>query len=336
MHTGMTHAAFPDLRLRRTRRTAWSRAMVRETQLTPANLIWPLFVCQGDGVEEPIASLPGVSRWSVDLLVARARDAVDAGIPCLALFPYTQPDRRSEDGAEALNSDNLMCRATAAIKDALGDAIGVLTDVALDPYTSHGQDGLIDAAGYVLNDETVEVLVGQALNQARAGADIIAPSDMMDGRIGAIREALEVEGFGHVQIMSYAAKYASAFYGPFRDAVGSRGLLKGDKKTYQMDPANVEEALREVEQDLAEGADSVMVKPGLPYLDVVRAVKDAFAVPVYAYQVSGEYAMIEAAAAAGAGDRDALVLETLLAFRRAGASGILSYHALHAARLLTA
>ena len=336
MHTGMTHAAFPDLRLRRTRRTAWSRAMVRETQLTPANLIWPLFVCPGDGVEEPIASLPGVSRWSVDLLVARARDAVDAGIPCLALFPYTQPDRRSEDGAEALNPDNLMCRATAAIKDALGDAIGVLTDVALDPYTSHGQDGLIDAAGHVLNDETVEVLVGQALNQARAGADIIAPSDMMDGRIGAIREALEIEGFGHVQIMSYAAKYASAFYGPFRDAVGSRGLLKGDKKTYQMDPANVEEALREVEQDLAEGADSVMVKPGLPYLDVVRAVKDAFAVPVYAYQVSGEYAMIEAAAAAGAGDRDALVLETLLAFRRAGASGVLSYHALHAARLLTA
>ncbi len=336
MHTGMTHAAFPDLRLRRTRRTAWSRAMVRETQLTPANLIWPLFVCPGDGVEEPIASLSGVSRWSVDLLVARARDAVDAGIPCLALFPYTQPDRRSEDGAEALNPDNLMCRATAAIKDALGDAIGVLTDVALDPYTSHGQDGLIDAAGYVLNDETVEVLVGQALNQARAGADIIAPSDMMDGRIGAIREALEIEGFGHVQIMSYAAKYASAFYGPFRDAVGSRGLLKGDKKTYQMDPANVEEALREVEQDLAEGADSVMVKPGLPYLDVVRAVKDAFAVPVYAYQVSGEYAMIEAAAAAGAGDRDALVLETLLAFRRAGASGVLSYHALHAARLLTA
>ena len=310
--------------------------MVRETQLTPANLIWPLFVCQGDGVEEPIASLPGVSRWSVDLLVARARDAVDAGIPCLALFPYTQPDRRSEDGAEALNPDNLMCRATAAIKDALGDAIGVLTDVALDPYTSHGQDGLIDAAGYVLNDETIEVLVGQALNQARAGADIIAPSDMMDGRIGAIREALEVEGFGHVQIMSYAAKYASAFYGPFRDAVGSRGLLKGDKKTYQMDPANVEEALREVEQDLAEGADGVMVKPGLPYLDVVRAVKDAFAVPVYAYQVSGEYAMIEAAAAAGAGDRDALVLETLLAFRRAGASGVLSYHALHAAKLLAA
>jgi len=310
--------------------------MVRETHLTPANLIWPLFVCAGEGVEEPIASLPGVSRWSVDLLVARAREAVAAGIPCLALFPYTEADRRSDDGAEALNPANLMCRATAAIKQALGDDIGVLTDVALDPYTSHGQDGLIDGAGRVLNDETVAVLVGQALNQARAGADIIAPSDMMDGRIGAIRRSLEAEGFGHVQIMSYAAKYASAFYGPFRDAVGSRGLLKGDKKGYQMDPANAEEALREVEMDLAEGADSVMVKPGLPYLDIVRAVKQRFEVPVFAYQVSGEYAMIEAAAAAGAGDRDALVLETLLAFRRAGASGILTYHALHAARLLGA
>ncbi len=310
--------------------------MVRETHLTPANLIWPLFVCAGEGVEEPIASLPGVSRWSVDLLVARAREAVAAGIPCLALFPYTEADRRSDDGAEALNPANLMCRATAAIKQALGDDIGVLTDVALDPYTSHGQDGLIDGAGRVLNDETVAVLVGQALNQARAGADIIAPSDMMDGRIGAIRKSLEAEGFGHVQIMSYAAKYASAFYGPFRDAVGSRGLLKGDKKGYQMDPANAEEALREVEMDLAEGADSVMVKPGLPYLDIVRAVKQRFEVPVFAYQVSGEYAMIEAAAAAGAGDRDALVLETLLAFRRAGASGILTYHALHAARLLGA
>ena len=310
--------------------------MVRETHLTPANLIWPLFVCAGEGVEEPIASLPGVSRWSVDLLVERAREAADAGIPCLALFPYTEADRRSDDGAEALNPANLMCRATAAIKQVLGDDIGILTDVALDPYTSHGQDGLIDDAGRVLNDETVAVLVGQALNQARAGADIIAPSDMMDGRIAAIRKALEAEGFGHVQIMSYAAKYASAFYGPFRDAVGSRGLLKGDKKGYQMDPANAEEALREVEMDLAEGADSVMVKPGLPYLDIVRAVKQRFEVPVFAYQVSGEYAMIEAAAAAGAGDRDALVLETLLAFRRAGASGVLTYHALHAARLLGA
>lgn len=308
--------------------------MVREAHLVPSHLIWPLFVCSGSGQEEPVSSLPGVSRWSVDLIVERAREAVAEGIPCLALFPSTQPERRSLMGEEALNPDNLMCRATAAIKDALGDEIGVLSDVALDPYTSHGQDGIIDDQGYVLNDETVEQLVGQALNQARAGIDIIAPSDMMDGRIGAIRDALEAEGFSHVQIMSYAAKYASAFYGPFRDAVGSGGLLKGDKKSYQMDPANIEEALREVEQDLAEGADSVMVKPGLPYLDVVRAVKETFAVPIFAYQVSGEYAMIEAAAAVGAGDRDALVMETLLAFRRAGASGVLSYHALHAARIL--
>ena len=308
--------------------------MHRENTLTPANLIWPLFVTEGTGVEEPIASLPGVSRWSVDGIVARAKEAVGLGIPCLALFPNTQPERRSEDGREALNPDNLMCRAIRAIKDACGDDIGVLTDVALDPYTSHGQDGLIDAAGYVLNDATVEMLVGQSLNQAAAGADIIAPSDMMDGRIAAIRAALEGEGHSNIQIMSYAAKYASAFYGPFRDAVGSSGLLKGNKKTYQMDPANAEEALREVAMDLAEGADSVMVKPGLPYLDIVRAVKQRFEVPVFAYQVSGEYAMIEAAVSVGAGDRDALVLETLLAFRRAGCSGVLSYHAAHAARLL--
>lgn len=327
---------FPATRLRRTRATAWSRALYRETLLTPADLIWPLFVTDGTGVEEPIGSLPGVSRWSVDGIVARAREAVDLGIPVLALFPYTQPDRRSADGKEALNPDNLMCRAIAAIKQACGDDIGVLTDVALDPYTDHGQDGLVDDAGYVVNDATVDVLVGQSLNQARAGADIIAPSDMMDGRIGAIRDALEQGGHANVQIMSYAAKYASAFYGPFRDAVGSRGLLKGDKKTYQMDPANAEEALREVELDLAEGADSVMVKPGLPYLDIVRRVKEAFEVPVFAYQVSGEYAMIEAAVAAGAGERDALVLETLLAFKRAGCSGVLTYHAAHAARLLNA
>ena len=327
---------FPATRLRRTRASAWSRALHRETMLTPADLIWPLFVTEGAGVEEPIGSLPGVSRWSVDLIAARAKEAVALGIPCLALFPNTQPERRSEDGAEALNPDNLMCRAIRAIKQACGDDIGVLTDVALDPYTSHGQDGLVDAAGYVLNDATVEVLVGQSLNQAAAGADVIAPSDMMDGRIGAIRDALEDAGQANVQIMSYAAKYASAFYGPFRDAVGSRGLLKGDKKTYQMDPANAEEALREVELDLAEGADSVMVKPGLPYLDIVRRVKEAFEVPVFAYQVSGEYAMIEHAAAAGAGDRDALVLETLLAFKRAGCSGVLTYHAAHAARLLGA
>lgn len=308
--------------------------MVRETMLSPADLIWPLFVTEGEAVEEPISSLPGVSRWSVDQIVVRAAEAIDLGIPCIALFPNTQPERRSEDGEEALNPDNLMCRAIRAIKQAHGDAIGVLTDVALDPYTSHGQDGLIDDAGYVLNDETVAVLVDQAINQANAGADIIAPSDMMDGRIGAIRKALEMNGHPNVQIMSYAAKYASAFYGPFRDAVGSSGLLKGNKKTYQMDPANSDEAMREVAMDIAEGADSVMVKPGLPYLDIVRRVRDQFDVPVFAYQVSGEYAMIEAAAAAGAGDRDALVLETLMAFKRAGCSGILTYHAALAARLL--
>ena len=308
--------------------------MVRENVLTPADLIWPLFVTEGDAIEEPISTLPGVSRWSVDQVVIRAAEAISLGIPCIALFPNTQADRRSDDGAEALNPDNLMCRAIRAVKDAHGDAIGVLTDVALDPYTAHGQDGLLDADGYVLNDETVAVLVDQAINQAEAGADIIAPSDMMDGRIGAIRRALEMGGHVNVQIMSYAAKYASAFYGPFRDAVGSRGLLKGDKKGYQMDPANAREALREVEMDIAEGADSVMVKPGLPYLDIIRSVSDRFDVPVFAYQVSGEYAMIEAAAAAGAGDRDALVLETLLAFKRAGCSGILTYHAAHAARLL--
>jgi porphobilinogen synthase len=240
---------------------------------------------------------------------------------------------RSDDGAEALNPDNLMCQAIRALKDAVPD-IGVLTDVALDPYTSHGHDGLVDAAGYVVNDSTAAKLVEQALNQARAGADIIAPSDMMDGRIGMIRGALEADGAHNVQIMSYAAKYASGFYGPFRDAVGSRGLLKGDKKTYQMDPANAEEALREVALDLAEGADTVMVKPGLPYLDIICRVKDRFKVPVFAYQVSGEYAMIEASVAAGAGDRDALVLETLMAFKRAGCSGVLTYHAAHAARLL--
>lgn len=310
--------------------------MVSETTLSPADLIWPLFITEGEAVEEPIAALPGVSRWSVDNIVARAGDAIALGIPCIALFPNTQADRRSDDGAEALNPENLMCRAIRAIKAAHGDAIGILTDVALDPYTAHGQDGLIDESGYVLNDETVAVLVDQAVNQADAGADIIAPSDMMDGRIGAIRKALEMNGHSNVQIMSYAAKYASAFYGPFRDAVGSRGLLKGDKKGYQMDPANSDEALREVAMDIAEGADSVMVKPGLPYLDIIRRVKDRFEIPVFAYQVSGEYAMIEAAAAAGAGDRDALVLETLTAFKRAGCSGILTYHAAHAARLLRA
>jgi len=326
--------SYPATRLRRTRATAWSRALHAETVLTPANLIWPLFVTDGAGEEQPVASLPGVSRWSVDGIAARAKEAVSLGIPCVALFPNTPAGLRSENAGEALNPDNLMCRAIKTIRDACGNDIGVLTDVALDPYTSHGQDGLVDDAGYVLNDETVAVLVDQAIVQAEAGADIVAPSDMMDGRVKAIRMALEMGGHVNVQIMSYAAKYASAFYGPFRDAVGSRGLLKGDKKGYQMDPANAEEALREVALDLAEGADSVMVKPGLPYLDIVRRVKERFAVPVFAYQVSGEYAMLEAAAAAGAGERDALVLETLMAFRRAGCSGVLTYHAPLAARLL--
>jgi porphobilinogen synthase len=327
-------ASYPATRLRRSRATAWSRALYRETVLTPADLIWPLFIAEGAGVEEPVASLPGVSRWSVDRIVDRAREAVGLGIPCVALFPNTPAGRRSDDGQEALNPDNLMCRAIRAIREGCGNDVGILTDVALDPYTAHGQDGLVDKTGYVLNDATVEVLVGQAMNQAAAGADIIAPSDMMDGRVGAIRQALEAAGHANVQIMSYAAKFASAFYGPFRDAVGSRGLLKGDKRSYQMDPANGEEALREVAMDIAEGADSVMVKPGLPYLDIVRRVKERFELPVFAYQVSGEYAMIEAAAAAGAGEREALVLETLMAFKRAGCSGVLTYHAPLAARLL--
>jgi porphobilinogen synthase len=326
--------SYPELRLRRTRAAAWSRALHRETVLTPADLIWPLFVTGGEDVEEPIATLPGVSRWSLDGIAARAKEAVSLGIPCVALFPNTPAGLRSPDAREATNRDNLMCRAIRAIRDACGADVGVLTDVALDPYTSHGQDGLVDQSGYVINDATVELLVEQALVQAEAGSDIVAPSDMMDGRVGAIRRALEGTGHVNVQIMSYAAKYASAFYGPFRDAVGSRGLLQGDKKGYQMDPANAEEALREVALDLAEGADSVIVKPGLPYLDIVRRVKERFAVPVFAYQVSGEYAMIEAAAAAGAGERDALVLETLTAFRRAGCAGVLTYHAPLAARLL--
>ena len=327
-------ASYPSTRLRRTRATAWSRNLVRETGLSSADLIWPLFVTEGEGKEEAISSLPGISRWSVDKIVERAEEAINLGISCIALFPNTLADRRSDDGEEAINPDNLMCRAIRAVKSAHGDKIGLLTDVALDPYTSHGQDGLIDANGYVLNDETVTMLVDQAVNQAKAGADIIAPSDMMDGRIGNIRRALEMNIFPNVQIMSYAAKYASAFYGPFRDAVGSGELLKGDKKSYQMDPANSDEALREVAMDIAEGADSVMVKPGLPYLDIIRRVRDNFDVPVFAYQVSGEYAMIEAAAAAGAGDRDTLVLETLTGFKRAGANGVLSYYAAHAARLL--
>ena len=326
-------ASFPALRMRRGRVAPWMRAMIAENRLHPSDFIWPVFICDGRDREEPIGSLPRVSRWSVDRLGAKAREAADVGIPCIALFPNTPENLRTDDAREALNKDNLICQAIRAIKDAVPE-IGVLTDVALDPYTSHGHDGLVDAEGYVINDATVEVLVQQAVVQADAGADIVAPSDMMDGRVGAIRSALEEAGHHNVAIMAYAAKYASAFYGPFREAVGSLGRLKGDKRGYQMDPANIDEALREVELDLAEGADFVMVKPGLPYLDVVARVKDAFGVPTFVYQVSGEYAMIEAAAAAGAGDRDALILETLLAFKRAGASGVLTYHALDAARLI--
>ena len=329
----MTNASYPALRMRRGRSSGWMRSLLAEHRLHPSDFIWPLFVCEGQGSEEPISSLPGVSRWSVDKLADRAREAAAAGIPCLALFPNTPGNLRTDDAGEALNPDNLICRAIGAIKDAVPD-IGVLTDVALDPYTSHGHDGLTGDDGHVLNDETVAMLAQQALVQASAGADIVAPSDMMDGRVAAIRQALESSGHRNVAIMAYAAKYASAFYGPFRDAVGSRGLLKGDKRTYQMNPANGDEALREVALDLAEGADMVMVKPGLPYLDVIARVKDRFGVPVFAYQVSGECAMIEHAAAAGAGERDALILETLLAFKRAGSTGVLTYHALDAARLI--
>lgn len=309
------------------------RDMLAEHRLHPSDLIWPLFVCEGQGCAEPIASLPGVSRWTVDRLADRAREAAAAGIPCVALFPNTPQELRTDDAAEAFNPDNLICRAIKAIKDAVPE-IGVLTDVALDPYTSHGHDGLTDERGSVKNDETVAILAQQAFVQASAGADIVAPSDMMDGRVAAIRSALETAGLTDVAIMSYAAKYASAFYGPFREAVGSAGRLKGDKRGYQMDPANALEALREVALDLAEGADMVMVKPGLPYLDIVSAVKREFGVPTFAYQVSGEYAMLETIAASGAGERDALILETLMAFKRAGATGVLTYHALDAARLL--
>jgi porphobilinogen synthase len=324
--------SYPATRLRRLRRSAWSRAMVRETSLTPSDLIWPLFIIDGRNERTAIKTLPGVERLSVDLAVAAAKEAASLGIPALALFPNTQDERRSETAAEAFNPDNLMCRALAAIKDAVPD-IGLIADVALDEYSSDGQDGLV-RDGEVLNDETIDVMVRSALVQARAGADIIAPSDMMDGRVGALRAALDDNGFEHVQIMSYAAKYASVFYGPFREAVGSGARLKGDKKTYQMDPANIDEALREVALDIEEGADSVMIKPGLPYLDVIGAVKDNFNIPVFAYQVSGEYAMIEFAARAGAFDRTAAMLESLACFKRAGASGVLTYFALEAARLL--
>jgi porphobilinogen synthase len=325
---------FPQTRLRRLRRHEWSRRLVSESRLSVDDLIWPLFVIEGGKQRQPVASMPGVERLSIALLVESVGRAVKLGIPAVALFPVTGPSRKTPDGDEAINPENLVCRAVRAVKQAHGEAIGVICDVALDPYTSHGQDGLVQG-GYVVNDETIEVLCRQAVVQAEAGCDVIAPSDMMDGRVGAIRRALDKGGFKHVLILSYAAKYASAFYGPFRDAVGSAANLgSGDKRTYQMDPANANEALREVALDLAEGADMVMVKPGLPYLDIVRQVKDAFAAPTFAYQVSGEYAMICAAAQNGWLDRNKAILESLLAFKRAGADGILSYFAVEAAQLL--
>ncbi len=323
---------FPLLRPRRNRRTDWSRRLVAEHVLTPGDLIWPLFVLEGHGQREPIASMPGVERLSIDLVVAAAREAHALGIPAIALFPYTDPKLRTDDAREAFNPDNLVCRATRAIRET-GIEIGVILDVALDPYTSHGHDGLL-IDGVIHNDRTNEALIRQSLNQAAAGCDVLAPSDMMDGRIGAIRRALEAEGLTETQIMSYAAKYASAFYGPFRDAVGSSSTLKGDKRTYQMDPANTDEALREVALDIAEGADMVMVKPGMPYLDIVRRVSETFKVPTFAYQVSGEYAMLMGAAERGWLDESRVMMESLLAFKRAGAAGILTYFAPKAARLL--
>jgi porphobilinogen synthase len=330
--TGQALGAYPRVRMRRNRRDDWSRRLTRENTLTADDLIWPVFVVEGKAKREPVASMPGVERMSVDLVAEAAGEAAALGIPCIALFPNTPAAAKDEDGSEALNPENLVCRAIRAIK-AKQPKLGVLCDVALDPYTSHGHDGVI-RNGYVANDETVAILAEQALVQARAGCDVIAPSDMMDGRVGAIREALDAEGFEHVRIMAYAAKYASAFYGPFRDAVGSATSLKGDKKTYQMDPANSDEALREVALDIAEGADMVMVKPGMPYLDIVRRVKDAFGMPTYAYQVSGEYAMIQAAAKNGWLDGERAMMESLIAFKRAGADGVLTYFAIAAAKLL--
>ena len=327
-------STYPALRMRRTRRHDWSRRLVAENSLSPADFIWPVFVIEGENKREAVASMPGVERLSVDLVVKAAKEAAGLGIPVIALFPQTPASLKSDDGREALNPDNLVCRAVRAIKAAVPE-IGVLCDVALDPYTSHGHDGVL-RDGDVHNDATVEILVQQSLVQVAAGCDIIAPSDMMDGRIGSIRTGLEQAGHHNTLLMAYAAKYASAFYGPFRDAVGSSKSLTGDKRSYQMDPANGDEALREVALDLAEGADMVMVKPGMPYLDLVWRVKDRFGVPTFAYQVSGEYAMLSAAFEKGWLDRERAILESLTGFKRAGASGILTYFAVEAAKLLKA
>jgi len=326
---------YPSTRPRRLRTADWSRRMVAEASLSAADFIWPVFIMDGKRHREAIPSMPGVDRMTIDEAAAAAMEARDLGIPVMALFPYTDPAKRTEDGREALNPENLVCSATRLIKDLVPE-IGILCDVALDPYTSHGHDGLIDENGYVTNDATVNVLTKQALIQAEAGCDIIAPSDMMDGRVGSIRSALEQGRYTRVQIMSYAAKYASAFYGPFRDAVGSSGALIGDKKVYQMDPANSDEALREVALDISEGADSVMIKPGMPYLDILAMIKETFRMPTFAYQVSGEYAMIQAAAQNGWLDGDKAMMESLLAFKRAGADGVLTYFALEAAKQLKA
>jgi porphobilinogen synthase len=326
--------SYPLTRMRRMRRDGFSRALMRETTLAPADLILPVFVCEGHGVRQPVASMPGVERLSIDQLLVLAGQAQVVGIPAVALFPVTPETAKSLDAREAWNTDGLAQRAVRALKSALPE-LGVITDVALDPFTTHGQDGLIDDAGYVLNDQTVSALVKQALSHAAAGADVVAPSDMMDGRIGAIRRALEEAGFVHTRILAYSAKYASGFYGPFRDAVGSAANLgKSNKYTYQMDPANADEALREVDLDLAEGADMVMVKPALPYLDVIRRVKDRFGAPTFAYQVSGEYAMLKAAALNGWLDERSCVLEALTGIKRAGADAILTYFALQAAAWL--
>ena len=327
-------AGFPLTRMRRMRRDDFSRRLMRETTLTPDDLIYPVFVLEGAGQREAVESMPGIERLSIDLLVAEAKTVHALGVPAMALFPVTPASAKSEDAREAYNPDGLAQRAVRALKDAVPD-LGVITDVALDPFTTHGQDGLIDETGYVMNDETVEVLVRQALSHAAAGADVVAPSDMMDGRIGAVREALEAAGHIHTRILAYSAKYASSYYGPFRDAVGSAANLgSGNKYTYQQDPANSDEALHEVALDLQEGADMVMVKPGMPYLDVVRKVKDAFGVPTFVYQVSGEYAMHMAAARNGWLDERSVVMESLTCIKRAGADGILTYFAKQAARWL--
>ena len=328
----MIQDRYPTTRLRRNRRDGWTRRLVAENRLSADDLIWPIFLIEGEGRTTPVASMPGVSRVTLDRLAEHVHPAARLGIPAIALFPNIPPERKDAEGSEALDPDNLMCRAARLLKREFPD-IGLMGDVALDCYTSHGHDGVI-RDGYVHNDDSVAVLVTQSLNQARAGFDVIAPSDMMDGRIGAIRAALDEAGLIDTRIMSYAAKYASAFYGPFRDAVGTGAMLKGDKRTYQMDPANSDEALREVAQDLAEGADMVMVKPGMPYLDVVRRVHDRFGVPTFAYQVSGEYAMIAGAAERGWIDRERAMMESLLAFKRAGAAGVLTYFAVEAATLL--